>query len=576
MIVAVLTFYQVFTQGIFSALLMAVFSVVAALVSMNYFEPLGGWLVTVGLPASGIQAIALLVLFAAILFAFRFVSDKFVKGNMNFPVIIDRVGATFFGLISSLTIGGVIFMGLQLSAAPARLLGFDRCPTLAKPSEDSSLFPNADGFVTSLMAQASNYCFSGRNNFSQYHPDILREVYLNRLVLDPGSRREAAEDAAEVKNAWLIGDSIIDLEAGQAIGPSRGQTFVGVSLRIKSGKGSDSTGARDPDSAIRFVLGNVRVVGFDREDRRSSGYACYPLGIIQPGGGAFSRVGLDEGKFFSDRAGQIDLLFEWPEDMRKTPPLFLEFKRSARADMPGVARLKAALPKTSDIFADSVTASEGAVRKPPEADAPYSCKELVFYEVLDESVLKKLSVPSEKALADAKSVSRKTIAGDKGYQYVHVHLEAKRATRSETPEFKSLHVPEGYALMVLHIEFRSAQGLGAVILPRLVDTFGRTYVHAGYSAAGKAGRQNYLEFAYASPEVLQLKALQQYERPFPSKAAEPEEEAKIEKVVLYYVIAKQPEQPIGIIGCRSYTSHLDVGQLWHLGGGLDAVVVPAK
>ena len=55
-------------------------------------------------------------------------------------------------------------------------------------------------------------------------------------------------------------------------------------------------------------------------------------------GKAAQRVGLEAGKAFRGSTVTVDLLFSWPEDKKNIPQLYLEFKRSARAQI-NTARL---------------------------------------------------------------------------------------------------------------------------------------------------------------------------------------------------------------------------------------------
>ena len=70
-LVGLLTFYQAFTQGLFSTFVMAVLCVVSALVAFNYFELLapllGRGLAKMKLGLMGGEATSLLVLFGVVL-----------------------------------------------------------------------------------------------------------------------------------------------------------------------------------------------------------------------------------------------------------------------------------------------------------------------------------------------------------------------------------------------------------------------------------------------------------------------------------------------------------------------------
>jgi hypothetical protein len=314
---------------------MAVLTIVSATVAINYYEQLSSLIGDFGLGKLAGPMVPLLVVFAVTLLALRSAVDKLVRGNMKFPQIIDRAGSAVFALISSLVITGMIMLGFQMAPMGEKILGYTRCPDAAKPQERNNWYPMGDKLAVSLFTQGSKYCFSGDNNFQQIHPDFLGELQFNRMVPADykGSRQEAAKDAIQIENVWTMGHEIKtdkgDLTAGS------GELFLAVRINIKPGSGKrGGYGAADVDRAIRLSLGQVRMVGFDTGSRFSEGYSRYPRAFVDPASGRIKQGNLSEGIFFAAGGmAVIDLIFEWPEKIKDTPPLFVEFKRSARADV---------------------------------------------------------------------------------------------------------------------------------------------------------------------------------------------------------------------------------------------------
>ena len=333
-IIAILTYYQVFQQGLFSALIMAVLSMVAAVVALNYFEVLAALLQRIGLQSYAPHSVCLVGTFTLCLLGLREVADRLIPGNMNFPMIIDRLGGAFFSLVASMTIAGVIALGFQALPINAKFLTYNRQPNLQDLNDAKGLFPNPDRFVASLMTQVSKYCFAGTTGFAQPHPDFVQELYMNRLALDPGSRREAASNAIKIINAQLVTGNLRD-DKGSLI-ESADEVLVRVKIAIKSGSDTrkGDSGARDADGVIRFALGNVRLVGYTDGDpaQQGPGLSRYPLGVFAANNSrVVERMTLDAGKFYKAASAQAEFLFAWPADMKKHPVRFIEFKRSARA-----------------------------------------------------------------------------------------------------------------------------------------------------------------------------------------------------------------------------------------------------
>ena len=94
--VGVLTFYQVFKQGLFSTTIMAVWTLVAAMIAFNYYEVLHEQLLKLGLVGYPTEAATLVGLFIVSLLILRLASDQLIKGNMKFTMLIDRIGGYEF------------------------------------------------------------------------------------------------------------------------------------------------------------------------------------------------------------------------------------------------------------------------------------------------------------------------------------------------------------------------------------------------------------------------------------------------------------------------------------------------
>ena len=333
-IVMVLTYYQVFQQGLFSSLIMAVCCISSAAIALGFYEPLAAKLMATGLRSFAPKTVCVVGLFVICLLILRECFDRLIRGNMNFPLIIDRAGAAVFSLIASMTIAGMIAIGIQMLPIGGKFLFFDRYPDIRDLDDSKTLFPNADGFVAAIMSRTSNYCFSGASRFAQHHPDFIRELHMNRLALDPASRRNADPDSVTLIGKPTVVEGYLRDTTGKVMIEAQGdEKLVRVKLAIKGPAGKDSDGAADVDGLIRFAMGNIRLVGFDsgQQAGRQAGVSQYPIGV-------FTMVGdderveilpLDEGKVLQ-KAGPVAFLFRWPGPLKETPPQYVEFKRSER------------------------------------------------------------------------------------------------------------------------------------------------------------------------------------------------------------------------------------------------------
>ncbi|OQA01479.1 MAG: Colicin V production protein [Planctomycetes bacterium ADurb.Bin412] len=576
-ITGIITYFQIFKQGIFSALIMAVLCVISAFAAFNYFEVLSSYLQNLGLGSYGPQAICLLGLFTVCLLVLRLLADQLIKGNMIFPLLIDRIGAGVFGLIAGLIITGMIAIGFQLLPLPPKILGFTRCPDVTNPQKESSLLPKGDNLAVGLIQIASQYGFAGRNNFGHTHPDFLREIHWNRLVLDPASRREAGAESLALKEAWLVEGKTWDIYKNEAIVPGAGETFVGVRVMV-SGGDDKQRGAADADGKLRFTMGQFRLVGYDENLRSQAGLSRYPVAIAYPGGVTAEAFTLEKGRMVTSGNATLDLWFPWPSNLKKYPPRFVEFKRSAQASLPPVAKIETTKPYQENIWASSRKSESGGADlvRPEQAGNSLICKRITVVSSPETQPLEAMGIPSEQMLKQFqdKLVGKESIQEDpKGYRQAQILLPSRTDIKEYTA--KNLLIPGGYTLVYLEVDFQDYQAAGSDVglLPTLVDNYNREYVNTGFVLQGQLDKDTAMEFAYqASDEdgsLLSQKKL--LEKPFPSKSLLQEKGGRIQKAFLFYLIPTDPV--LGLLGCRTRTNRSGGGDFWALEYGMDVLTV---
>ncbi|KPK75699.1 MAG: hypothetical protein AMJ79_10175 [Phycisphaerae bacterium SM23_30] len=351
MIVGAVTFYLVFKQGLFSTVIMAALTLVAAMITFDYYEILDEQLKKAGLAGYPTKGGVFLALFIISLLLLRVAFDELIKGNMKFPLLIDRVGSAGAGLIASLVMAGMVAFGFQLLPIPAKFLGYDRFPERSEGSAEADLisrlgdergfFPYGDGLVFSLVKHASTYSFAGKTPLGRYHPDLQRELYLNRLLLsqERSSRVESTAASMGFEEAWLVAGTVIDSKTSQEVFPQPGEMFLAVRINIRATVSNKDPGAKDADGMIRYVLSSFRLVGYNEAEGDRTGLIRYPVGFFRSGGQVVDRAGFDDLKGSSQNA-VVELLFAWPRDLQATPPQFIEFKCSSRAKLPSPAQLE--------------------------------------------------------------------------------------------------------------------------------------------------------------------------------------------------------------------------------------------
>ena len=349
--VGILTFYQVFKQGLFSTTIMAVWTLVAAMIAFDYYEILHEQLLKLGLVGYPTEAATLLGLFIVSLLLLRLASDQLIKGNMKFTMLIDRIGSVGMSLIASLIMTGMIAIGFQMLPLPAKILGYDKYPNISASNVDQNLsdfqsklgsekrlFPYGDSLVYSLVKQASVNSFAGSVPLSRFHPELFQELYLNRLLLnlESGSRVEAAGNSLKCKSAKLVEGTVVDAQQNRNITLNSDEVLIQVTVQIMPGGGKKDPGARDVDSKIRYVMSNFRMISYDSEEGRT-GYVRYPLGTFNSDVKIVDLSSFDQIQV-PGNLEDIELLFAWPGDLQAYPLQYIEFKRWARAKMPSLSQ----------------------------------------------------------------------------------------------------------------------------------------------------------------------------------------------------------------------------------------------
>ena len=117
-----IAFYQVI-QGLFSALIMTILTVLCAAVAMGYYEPLAS-AVLYTRQAETADAVALIALFVLPLLGLRMLVDRLIPGNVVFGRWADRIGGGVLGIFSGLIITGVLMVALQMLPFGASVLGY--------------------------------------------------------------------------------------------------------------------------------------------------------------------------------------------------------------------------------------------------------------------------------------------------------------------------------------------------------------------------------------------------------------------------------------------------------------------
>ena len=348
-IVAGLVYYQVFTQGIFSCFIMMVWTIISAMVALNYNDYLAMLMIDNGLGFFP-KAVALLAPFIITLFVLREISDRFIPGNMKFPEWIDRAGSSLFAIVTSLIISGMVSLCFQNLPMPTKILGFERLSSLEELESQNTWWPGGDALVVKALNQASAYCFAGDRSYDQVHPEYLRELHMNRIVPEnhEGSKKFAPSGSITVKNAQVRKGSVqlvtitpagyrteeTRKPAGKLEKGSGELISVTIDINARPSEKENVT-CKDVDGNIRFAMSQFRLVG---HAPGKGTIECFPS-TVMIGSNTGEQMGLDDGKIYT-AAEEIELIFQWPTNVKSVAPEFIEFKNTCRAIIPNMSGTK--------------------------------------------------------------------------------------------------------------------------------------------------------------------------------------------------------------------------------------------
>ena len=194
-----IAFYQV-VQGMFSALVMVILTVLSAAVAFNFYEPLAAGLLHARQPAYADGA-ALLGLFILTLLVLRIVSDRFLRGNVVAGVWADRVGGGVCGLITGMVLVGTLMIAAQMLPFGQSILGYR--PFDDSLQRDQTLAPfYPDEFTIALVNSLSAGSLSSERKYGQVHDDLLLELFCSRNTGGRHGRVDAPAKA--IKNVEAV------------------------------------------------------------------------------------------------------------------------------------------------------------------------------------------------------------------------------------------------------------------------------------------------------------------------------------------------------------------------------------
>jgi hypothetical protein len=381
-----------YLEGLFSATLSAIFAIIAAVVAVGYHEVIVESLLG-GRFASESHGLVLMVLFAVTYLFLRLIFDQLIKGNVRFPVMVDKIGASVMGLIAGIFALGVMTIAVQEFPFGPDIAGYHRyaiadrtLPQMKVPgfnnmqiatnsaeltsdevgsfdsTQKNHLFPAVDDAVVNTVSWLSSGSLAGSQPLGDIHPDLIQELFGQRIGIEAGANHSALNLASGPHQVSVLGIYTVpstDLTVLDQYDPKMRDhplDAIGVIANLDKGaKGSTieadkmllvvrtqfSADLADANN-FRFSPGTIRLVAPQTIGTTEQG-DYYPIGTLENNTLYIDKP--DDYLFLNLSGGDrvVDLVFmvdRWKDAQQKTvkqmPSLsFLEVKRLARVDLEG-------------------------------------------------------------------------------------------------------------------------------------------------------------------------------------------------------------------------------------------------
>jgi hypothetical protein len=405
--------YFHYLQGLFTAALSAIVAAFAAILAVSYHE-------TVALTLFGgrypelLPGVALVAIFAVVYLVMRVALDKWVPGNVMFPLWVERIGAGAMGAVAACFATGTLAIAAQALPFGPSIAGYSRYAVQDRPDITipgrNSYDKGVDGEISDEMTQDSfesngashlvlpvddltlamvyslssdGGSLSGGAPLAYVHPDYLQELFAGRVGIQSGGKRvivnTPTQPLVDVPLALKLESAA---QVDSEVSPIRSR---GLPAKLTPGEGQmllvlrvsfDDLAAPDSDRKTRLGPASVRLVGVHEDDGRVSWRNYYPIGTLGFDGRVYANkvddfLILDTGKTAADLVYMVDSAdVVAPSDASGRTDIiksgvFLEAKRYGRVEL-AMKRIETAYKPAKNV---GVMYKRGIAPDPPAEPA---------------------------------------------------------------------------------------------------------------------------------------------------------------------------------------------------------------
>jgi len=343
--------------GLFSGLVNLFCVIAAAAVAFGFFEPLNDVLTKAELHPSYSEPVAFVGLFIITLLILRLLSDMLIRGNVRVPMSVDWGGGALCGFFIAQFSVGILVLGFLMLPFGGRVAMFSRTERTGDKElnglarfEAGGLWLGQDRMAAGLANLLSAGSMKNTDTtLATVYPNFSEWVLWSGNTVQPESltapRRKGSdgfERGLRVESVWDVSGSLagfyreeVPTERNKnpkyterSYAPEAGHKLLGVRLALDA----SAADAHQNNMKHRFRPTMIRIVG----KRGADPEQFYPviIGNLDLGSGGASNRIVDPDNDFSLESGgtTLDVYFDVPTDF---DPAFVEYRRHARAAMPG-------------------------------------------------------------------------------------------------------------------------------------------------------------------------------------------------------------------------------------------------
>ena len=344
--------YMHWTWGFFSAAISMALAVVAATLALGYYEPVVTGLLG-GRMADVANGLVICVIFLIVYGVGRIAFDALIPGNVRLPLYVDKIGGGLCGFIAGVFAVGTVMIAAQSYPFGISVAFFDRYPqgeadrqvvvpfnsrnhdailTEHVATETGEQRPNvskrnnlllpADRWLVDYMTHQSRAgaLATGVASFEAAHPDLLDELFFQRVGIEPGakhvalnmgSKEEISVTALATRTRFerVLDHELDTIRSGQggvldkklAEPDANGDAFLIVRAVVKFE-------ATEKDGKLRLSPGSARLV--------LNGKQYFPIGTLHHDGQTLFLNRIDDYLMAQPAEGSgpipIDFVFKLP------------------------------------------------------------------------------------------------------------------------------------------------------------------------------------------------------------------------------------------------------------------------